>query len=124
MLVGQYRYPTEQYSWEIPEGGAEAGETTSAAARRELAEEAGVIAHDWTELGPPIQVSNCISAEMGYLYLARDLEETTPNPDGTEVLEVAHIGLDECWRWVADGRISDSLTLLALHRYAAWSRRA
>src|SRR4051812_49055840 len=33
-LVGQYRYPLERYSWEIPEGGAPEGEAPEAAARR------------------------------------------------------------------------------------------
>src|SRR4051812_33372191 len=38
-LVGQYRFPLEQYSWEIPEGGSPQGEDISETARRELKEE-------------------------------------------------------------------------------------
>src|SRR5439155_7079061 len=41
-LVGQYRYPTDTYSWEVVEGTSEAGEEPLAAAKRELSEETGL----------------------------------------------------------------------------------
>ena len=41
LLVGQHRYTLDQYSWEIPEGGVDEGESMEAGARRELAEETG-----------------------------------------------------------------------------------
>src|ERR1051325_382654 len=50
-LVGQYRYPLEKYSWEIPEGGCPEGEDFLQAAQRELAEETGLRADNWQELG-------------------------------------------------------------------------
>ena len=50
-LVGQYRYPLERYSWEIPEGGCAAGEDPLQAARRELEEETGLRARRWTKMG-------------------------------------------------------------------------
>src|SRR5947209_4353356 len=50
LLVGQYRYPLDLYSWEIPEGGAGPGEDTLEAARRELREETGFSASHWQEI--------------------------------------------------------------------------
>jgi len=47
-LVGQFRYPTGEYSWEIIEGGTEDGEEPLAAAKRELQEEAGLVARTWS----------------------------------------------------------------------------
>lgn len=50
-LVGQYRFPLEQFSWEIPEGGGpleEADPLTSA--KRELLEETGLQASHWEQL--------------------------------------------------------------------------
>ena len=47
-LVGQYRYPLQAYSWEIPEGGSAAGETPEETARRELQEETGLTAGIWS----------------------------------------------------------------------------
>ena len=43
-LVGQFRYPLQQYSWEIPEGGCHPGEAPLEAAQRELCEELGLAA--------------------------------------------------------------------------------
>ena len=40
-LVGQYRYPLDEYSWEIPEGGSPIGESALGGAKRELLEETG-----------------------------------------------------------------------------------
>src|SRR5438067_11246803 len=45
-LVGQYRYPMDRYSWEIPEGGCPEGEEPLTAARRELQEETGLNARE------------------------------------------------------------------------------
>ena len=50
-LVGQYRFPTEQYSWEIPEGGCHIHENPLLGAKRELLEETGLKADRWQVLG-------------------------------------------------------------------------
>lgn len=49
-LVGQTRYTLNQYSWELPMGGAPQSEDPLAAAQRELQEETGLVADDWREL--------------------------------------------------------------------------
>ncbi len=51
VLVGQWRYPLESYSWEIPEGGGDVSESPFEAMRRELAEETGLSARVWEPLG-------------------------------------------------------------------------
>ena len=50
-LIGQYRYPTEEYSWEIVEGGSDPGEDPLDTAKRELREEAGLVAAQWAAPG-------------------------------------------------------------------------
>ena len=90
-LVGQYRYPTDYYSWEIPEGGSDPGEGALETIQRELREEAGLIAKRWTPLGRELHVSNCISSEVGYLYLAEDLTEIESEPDPTEILQIKKV---------------------------------
>src|SRR5436309_14137129 len=50
LLVGQYRYPLDQYSWEIPEGGGGPDETPLAAAQRELLEETVYTGGHWEEI--------------------------------------------------------------------------
>ena len=115
-LIGQYRYPTECYSWEIVEGGAEHGEDPLAAIQRELREEAGLAAARWETLGGKIHLSNCISNEIAMLWVARDLTETQQSPDGTEVLAVRKEPLDVCVEMVRRGEITDAMSIIGILR--------
>jgi 8-oxo-dGTP pyrophosphatase MutT (NUDIX family) len=116
-LVGQYRYPTDYYSWEIIEGGAEDGEAPLHAAQRELKEEAGLEATDWEELGGEIHLSNCFTSEKGYLFVARNLREVPKNPDSTEDIKTIKIPFEECIDRIRSGEITDALTIIAVLRY-------
>lgn len=113
-LVGQYRYPTDRYSWEVPQGGTDPDEAPLAAIQRELKEEAGLIASSWEPLGSEIHLSNCISSEIGFIYLAEHLHEAEPDPDGTEILEVRKVPFAQCLQMAHSGEIQDAMTLLAL----------
>ncbi len=115
-LVGQYRYPTDVYSWELPEGGTDPGEAPLAAAQRELREEAGLIADAWTQLGGEVHLSNCISSEVGYFYLAEDLHATASQPEGTEVLQVRRLPFGECVAMVDSGEIVDAMSIIGILR--------
>ena len=119
-MVGQYRYPTQCYSWEIVEGGAEPGEEPLACIQRELQEEAGLRAAKWTPLGGELHFSNCISAERGRLFLAEELEETEASPEGTEVLQVKTLPLDEAVAMVHRGEIRDVFSIIGLLRAQAF----
>src|SRR5436305_1851000 len=67
-LVGQYRYPLQEYSWEIPEGGGELTADPVDIAKRELEEEAGIHADSWIYLGR-VHTSNCFTDEVCHLFL-------------------------------------------------------
>lgn len=121
-LVGQFRYPTNQYSWEVIEGGADQGETALAAAQRELEEEAGIRAVKWTQLGGEIHLSNCFTAEVAYAFLAEDLTFVEPKPDSTEVLQVRRLPLGKCLELVDSGEIKDALSIITLLRYERMRR--
>src|SRR3954463_11561278 len=86
LLVGQYRYTLDRYSWEIPEGGAAPGEEPLEAARRELAEETGYAAGRWQELLRS-HLSNSVSDEEAVCYLATELRPGPARPEGTELLQ-------------------------------------
>ncbi|HEX5849299.1 MAG TPA: NUDIX hydrolase [Rubrobacter sp.] len=116
-LVGQYRYPLERYSWEIPEGGCPEGEEPLEAARRELKEETGLVARRWTRLGEAF-LSNSVADEHAVWFLATDLIAGEPQNEGTEVIGVRRVPLREAVAMTTDGRISDALSILALTNYA------
>jgi len=123
VLVGQFRYTLDAYSWEIPEGGVAADEDPLDGARRELREETGLEADSWTELGR-VHVSNSISDEAGVLYLATGLRAGDPDPDGTEELQVRWVPFDEALTMAVDGRITDILSIAAIQRVALDRRNA
>jgi 8-oxo-dGTP pyrophosphatase MutT (NUDIX family) len=116
-LVGQYRYPTESYSWEIIEGGADEGETALEAAKRELLEEAGLIAEKWEQLGLEIHLSNCFTSEKGVLFCASELTFVGAQPDDDEQLTIWRLPIDEALGMVDNGKITDAMSIIGLLRY-------
>lgn len=116
VLVGQYRYPTQMYSWEVPEGGTDEGESALEAIQRELEEEAGVTARDWVQLGGEIHLTNCHSSEIGYVYLATGLSPGQQQPDGTEVLQIRKVSMAKALEMVDTGEIVDAMSIIAILR--------
>ena len=88
------------------------------AAKRELREEAGLIAAKWQQLGGEIHLSNCHSSETALLYLAEDLTETEPEPEGTEILELRKVSFAEAQGMVESGEIKDAMSILGITRAA------
>jgi 8-oxo-dGTP pyrophosphatase MutT (NUDIX family) len=115
-LVGQYRYPLEQYSWEIPEGGCAIGEEPFRAAQRELREETGLEAKHWRLLGEAY-LSNSVADEYAVWFLASGLVPGERQPEGTEALEVRRLPLREALGMALGGQITDSLSLMAIMSY-------
>lgn len=114
-LVGQYRFPLNQFSWEIPEGGGPHGIDPLESAKRELLEETGLTAKDWTEL-QHIHLSNSVSDEYGIIYLARDLAEGESSPEETEQLHIRKVAFEEAYQMVLNNQITDSLSVAAILR--------
>lgn len=121
LLVGQYRYTLGAYSWEIPEGGAPPSEDPLEAARRELLEETGYTATDWRLLLRS-HLSNSVSDEDAYVYLATGLQSGPAEPEPTEQLQIRWVPFDEALGMALDGRITDSMSILGLQRLALLRR--
>lgn len=112
-LVGQYRFAPGCYSWEIPEGGGPFDADPLESAKRELLEEAGLKAEQWTEL-LRMHLSNSVSDELSIVYLARGLKQFEPEPEDTEQLIIKKLPFAEVYRMVCSGEITDSITVAAV----------
>jgi len=112
-LVGQYRYPLNAYSWEIPEGGGPFHEAPLESARRELLEETGISARAWKEI-QRMHLSNSVSDELSIIYIATDLIEGIAMPEETEQLVVKKLPFNEAYQMVLDGKITDSMSVAAI----------
>lgn len=114
-IVGQYRFPLNVYTWEIPEGGGPRNTSPLESAKRELLEECGIVAKSWS-LIQEMQLSNSASDEVAYIYLARDLQFQDAQPEETEQLQVHKIPFEELYQMVANGQCQDSLTVAGVYR--------
>ena len=117
-LVGQHRYPLDEYSWEIPEGGGPHNVDPLVSAQRELLEETGLVAQDWTFI-QKLHISNSVSDEYALIYAAENLTQETPCPEGTEELIIKKVPLSEAIEMALDGRITDSMSVAALLKIKA-----
>ena len=112
-LVGQFRFATNCYSWEIPEGGSTSGSDPLESAKRELLEETGLKAADW-QLLLNMHLSNSVSDEWAIVYLATGLTQHEAEPEETEQLTIRKLPFEEAWQMVENGTITDSMSVAAI----------
>lgn len=117
-LLYQYRHAASGFIWEVPAGKLDPGESPFATAQRELAEEAGLCASHWTELGA-IYSTPGFCDEILHLYLARNLTSISPAHQPDECLESHWLSLTKALEWAHKGQIRDAKTLVILFRVAA-----
>lgn len=110
-LVRQYRHAVRRDLLELPAGALEEGEAPLAAAQRELGEEAGLAASEWTALGC-FYSSPGFANERLYAFLARGLSSVESDPDFDEDLTVVTYPLEDLLRHLAE--ITDAKTLATL----------
>ena len=117
-LVGQYRYPVDEYSWEIPEGGGAPNVTPVESAARELKEEAGIVAKNYEEF-MRLHLSNSATDELAITFLATDLSFEEAAPEESEVLQIKKLHLNEAFELCMQGKITDAITVAAIQK-AKW----
>jgi rSAM/selenodomain-associated transferase 1 len=113
VLVRQYRHPVRDWTLEVPAGTVDEGEDPLEAARRELAEEAGGSARDWTHLSTFYSSSAHISLRSD-AYLATGVVLRAPAPDAGEEVTTVRMPLDEAIRRARAGGFAEGQTALAL----------
>jgi ADP-ribose pyrophosphatase len=113
LLERQFRYPLHRHCFELPAGKLEPGEPALLTAQRELKEETGYDAAEWSHL---CTTHPCVgySDEAVQIFLARGLTFTARALDEGEFLETLVVPLDEALEWVMRGVITDVKTQLGL----------
>jgi ADP-ribose pyrophosphatase len=116
-LLRQYRHAAGGWIWELPAGKLEDQEPPLEAAKRELQEEAGVLASEWTPLGFMWSTPGFCDERI-YLFLAQSLTLGETTQETNEIIEVHWIAIDTAVEMALSGGIDDAKTIAALFRAA------
>jgi len=113
LLERQFRYPHGREFIEIPAGKIDPGETPLGTGQRELLEETGYVAGEWTRLGV-IRTAVAYTDEAIELFVARKLTLKERSLEQGEFLETLVMQFEEAIALIRDGRITDAKTVAAL----------
>lgn len=113
ILIRTYRHTIQQWSWELPAGNIQPGQTALDAAVMELREEVGGQSDAWESLGE-FFASNGICNEKTTLFLAQNVRLSPPTHEPLEFIEIHQLSTAVVRRMIQQGVIQDGLTLLAL----------
>ncbi len=119
-LIRQYRYPLDDYIWEIPAGTLEEGESPEECAARELEEETGLKAGRLERMFEAYLVPGYGTEKM-HFFLATDLTRGEMHPEPSERIEVHELSIDRAIDMIKSNEISDVKTVAALLWY--WGLR-
>lgn len=116
-LTEEFHYAVGRVTLEGVSGGREGEEPPLPCAQRELREELGIEAGDWTDLGVMDPITSVVDSPT-QLYLARNLRFVDKAPEGTEQIRHVVLALAEALEMVMDGRITHAGTSVALLKSA------
>lgn len=113
VLIRNYRYPLQEWVWEIPAGGIKAGQSPDEAARDELLEEAGGVAQKLQFLLKANTI-NGIGNHHAYFYLATGVTLQAPEQEAMEFISVHPLSIDEVYKLATNGSMNDAVSITAL----------
>lgn len=115
LLVKQYRYVINDFSWELPSGGIEKGETLEEAAIRECREETGITCRKITPLFDFI-LSADVADSPAYIFTCSDFVHSG-DFDRREIVETKWIPYQKCMHMIMSREIKDVFTIIGLFAY-------
>ena len=117
--VRQFRYPYGEHVLETPAGKLEPGEDPLKCAVRELSEETGYTAENYTFLGE-LYPSPGYCREVLHVYLATGLKPGQQHLDVGEFLDVERYTLDELVEMAMKNELKDAKTVVAVLKAKRW----
>jgi len=116
-LTSQFRYALGRKNVETASGAIAGDEISLDAAERELREELGIEADEWTDLGT-IEADTSITNSTAHLFIAEHLSFENPERESTEDIEIITMPLEEAVEKVMMGEIThDQTVVLILKAY-------
>lgn len=122
VLIQQFRYPAQQLFWEVPAGKIDFSEDPLSTAKRELKEETGYRAEQWTYIGhfyPAIGYAD----EIIHIYLAEELTQGAQNTDKDEFLSIYRVSFKEVLNMIDSGEINDAKTISSIIRVQGFLKK-
>lgn len=113
VLIHQYRYPVQQWVWEVPAGAVKAEQTPLQAAQEELREEIGGTSDDWLYLGE-IQTANGRANEIGHVFLAKNVQLGVSAHESAEIITVHPLPIAQVRMMIFSNQLQDAPSALAI----------
>lgn len=116
VLVRQYRYPVKSLTYELPAGKLNKGENPLLCVKRELVEETGYKTGHIKEMCT-FWPAPAFSTELMHIYVAKNLKQIGNCPDDDEFLDRKIVTFDTALKWVREGKIRDSKSIIGILMY-------
>ena len=113
VLLKQFRPSIGEELYEIPAGTIEKGEAPLATAKREIIEETGFKAKQWTKVSEFYSAPG-FCTELMHLYIARGLSPAKADGDADEILKPVRMTVDAALKLIRTGKIRDAKTIAGL----------
>jgi 8-oxo-dGTP pyrophosphatase MutT (NUDIX family) len=120
-LVESFRHPTQEWQWELPSGGIDAGVSRLDAAKHELSEELGILADKWTHVNIYTPSHNGFMDDTQDVFVAEGLRVGESHLEETEAVRaVKAVPIETVLAMIKDGTLVDGQSLAALMQYVVW----
>jgi ADP-ribose pyrophosphatase len=121
-LTRQFRYAIGRDDLEVVAGSID-GEGALDAAKRELKEELGIEAEEWTDHGTIFSITS-ITESTSRQFIARKLTFAEQETEGTEDIEPVKLKLADAYEMVLNGEITDGDTCILIMKAVAKQKKA